>query len=455
MSSLLMRTSYGEACGVGQNKYRTLSFVRTAGAVPRCWSWLLSALLLMAISGAALAQDVTPSERVVRNVVVRAEPSVRAVSLGRLVPGDRATLLSADDPGWYQVRLSDGVIGYVSKAWTVLHDNLISGAGYKVHVIDVGTGLAVFAEGKDFALLYDGGSQDDLADGADNRILAYLAKVRPDLKRIDHLILSHPHKDHLELLPDIFDRYEIANVWESGRVNKTNGYCRFLQKIAAEPGLSYHDAIAANAPRVVMFSGSACKGEVVINSGAMMDAASIPLGEGASMSFLYRDARAYADPNGNSVVTRLDLGRRHILLAGDAEGGARKAPGNAPDDDSIEGRLLACCRAALKADALVVGHHGSLTSSRAAFIDAVGARIYAISSGPFPYKSVRLPDAAIVEALAARGTVLRTDLDDEQCASAMAKIGPDNDESPGGCSNILLTIAADGSLSAAYAMLAD
>jgi beta-lactamase superfamily II metal-dependent hydrolase len=95
--------------------------------------------------------------------------------------------------------------------------------------------FAIFVEGPGFTLLYDGGSQGDPADGADNRIVAYIAKVRPGLKTIDHLILSHPHKDHLQLLPEIFDRFVVHNVWNSGAINKAQGYCRFLRKVMAEP----------------------------------------------------------------------------------------------------------------------------------------------------------------------------------------------------------------------------
>src|SRR3546814_17449155 len=39
-------------------------------------------------------------------------------------------------------------------------------------------------------------------------------------------------------------------------------------------------------------------------------------------------------------------------------------------------------------------------------LDAVGASVYAIPSGPYPYKRVRLPDAEIVTELARRGRVL-------------------------------------------------
>lgn len=161
-------------------------------------------------------------------------------------------------------------------------------------MIDVGTGLAVFVEGADFALLYDAGSQDDLAQREGNRVVAYLRAVRPDLRRLDHVILSHPHKDHLELMPDVFDAFEVANVWESGRVNRTAGYCKFLTKVVAE-GAVYHDAIASNGSRTVTFSGSTCKGSVVLTQGPMMTAAPVSLNDGAGQHGVHRRPSPGAD----------------------------------------------------------------------------------------------------------------------------------------------------------------
>lgn len=175
-------------------------------------------LLMLAALGAAPAQaeDVAPSARVSSAVLVRAGPSTDTAIVGRLRPGDRA-MITGEVSGWYKVELPDGVQGYVSKAWTVVIGDgapgeALAGGRYKVHVIDVGTGLAIFVEGKDFALLYDAGSQDDLQYGDDNRVVAYIAAAAPNLTRLDHVILSHPHKDHLQLMPDIFRRYAVGHV---------------------------------------------------------------------------------------------------------------------------------------------------------------------------------------------------------------------------------------------------
>lgn len=415
----------------------------------------------------AWADDVVPSARVSTAVLVRAEPSTDTTILGRLRPGDRAELV-AQVSGWYQVRLPDGTVGYVSKIWTNLVPDSGSGEAltasqYRVHVIDVGTGLSVFVEGRDFALLYDAGSQDDLHGGDENRVVAYIKAARPGLTKLDHVILSHPHKDHLQLMPDVFKQFDVKDVWESGRVNKTDGYCHFIKAAMAEPGARYHDAIASNTTRSVTFTGSGCDGTIVVRQSSMMDAIPVPLGAGASMTFLYRDPRNYPDPNGNSVVVRLDLGNKRILLAGDAEGGERESPAHPPQANSIEAKLIACCAADVRSDVLVVGHHGSLTSSRSAFLDAVSASVFAISSGPYPYKRVRLPDAEIVTELEGRGQVLRTDRDDlfriedegRSCELNPRKIGPDADETPGGCNNILITIGANGSMTAGYNDLTD
>jgi competence protein ComEC len=98
--------------------------------------------------------------------------------------------------------------------------------------------------------------------------------------------------------------------------------------------------------------------------------------------------------------------------------------------------LLTCCASELAAQVLVVGHHGSRTSSRRAFLLAVGASVFVVSSGPKKYSGVTLPDPDVVAELEARGQVFRTDVDDAACAANAAKIGPDADRRPGGCDNV-------------------
>jgi competence protein ComEC len=166
--------------------------------------------------------------------------------------------------------------------------------------------------------------------------------------------------------------------------------------------------------------------------------------------FLYADGSDHSSFNENSLVVRLDLGSHRVFFMGDAEAGGRNLPSTKPKPSSIEGELLACCAADLKADVLVVGHHGSKTSSRTGFLDAVGAHLFLVSAGPTKYATVVLPDDEVISELEDRGQVFRTDLDDGACADSSEKVGPKADGKPGGCDNILVTIPAKGLVAAKY-----
>jgi beta-lactamase superfamily II metal-dependent hydrolase len=428
---------------------------------PRRWrkfSILWAAIVSVAWSALAPAHadQIVPSDRVVTRVIVREAPNGAAARIGALAPGQSLPLVS-ELRGYYRVRLPDGREGYVSRAWTdrVLSDAIESAplhadvADYVVHVVDVGTGLAVVVRGRDFTLIYDGGSNDDIATGADNRLTAYLAHVLPDVTEIDALILSHPHRDHVELLEDVLLQYDVRSVWDSGRFYANCGYRRFLAAVEREPGVAYRSATAGAGSHRVRFDANSCRGQpartIEIPRSAPIDGDRHALGEGAWMTVLYADAAPHRDPNRNSLVVRLDLGERRVLLMGDADGGSRRnfhLP--APRPGTIEAWLLENAPGQLQADVLVVGHHGSRTSSRSDFLDRVDASIFAISSGPFGYGSAIprtvLPDEEVELALQARGQVLQTDNDDAACRINPRKIGPDNDGRPGGCDNIQITI---------------
>jgi competence protein ComEC len=101
--------------------------------------------------------------------------------------------------------------------------------------------------------------------------------------------------------------------------------------------------------------------------------------------------------NDNSFVLRVRYGHRAALLVGDAEHVA-------------ESSLVDAYGAALRADFLKVGHHGSKTSSTARFLAAVSPTFAAISCGA--RNRFGHPHATTLDALAnARAVVARTDRD--------------------------------------------
>ncbi|MDP3727733.1 MAG: ComEC/Rec2 family competence protein [bacterium] len=237
-----------------------------------------------------------------------------------------------------------------------------------LHVLDVGQGDALFIEaGNGNQVLIDG--------GPDASVLARLAAIMPFWDRsLDLLILTHPHADHLDGLLAVLERYDIGMVIESG-VNHT------IPEYAA-----WHDEMTRRAiPRVVARRG----GIVRLGGGAALRILS-PL-----RSF---DGVTVRNIHEASVVMLLSFQDARALLAGDAE-----AP--------LERLLMAATAPAgndVRADVLKVGHHGSKTSTSAAFLGAVKPRLAVISAGR--KNRYGHPTAEVIDRLAAAGvTVFRTD----------------------------------------------
>ncbi len=405
----------------------------------------------------ALADTVSPARGVNARVNVRERPSLDAPVVGSLAPGQSADWVS-ELPGWRRVRLVDGTVGYVSASWTVRAPVRVA---FRVAIADVGTGLAVFVRGADFALVYDGGSNDDSARGNGNRFAAFLAAFASDLKAIDYLILSHPHRGHVELLADLFARYQVRNVFDSGAINPICGYHSFIDAVAREPGVTYRSAHSQAGSRAIKFgTARECYGvelprEIFVDHREQISSdRTISLGAGASLRVLHADGSRRRSFDDNSIVVRLDLAGARVLLVGDATAG-RVGPGDPPVPNSVEGKLLAWRAEDLAADVLVVGNHGAAASSHPAFLDAVDAEVYVISAGPEPYDGRPLPDAAVLEELDRRGQVLRTDFNDATCGGDPSKIGRDADGRPGGCDNVVIEVDPQGRLYADYWRRAD
>jgi len=181
--------------------------------------------------------------------------SIKLRPLGAVIPRvgqpSPATDRTPGHPGQQILRCD---LGFVSKRWTkVIAASPVSppvspaatGLTFTIDVVNVGTGLAVLVRGADFTLVYDAGSNDDLAIGANNRMLAFIRQVAPTLTTLDHVILSHSHQDHVVLLPDLFGAYEVHEAWDSGAVNDICGYDAFIAAVRDEAGVRYYSALQA------------------------------------------------------------------------------------------------------------------------------------------------------------------------------------------------------------------
>src|SRR5690606_35627197 len=82
----------------------------------------------------------------------------------------------------------------------------------------------------------------------------------------------------------------------------------------------------------------------------------------------------------------------------------------------IEEFLISHHAERIRAHILQVGHHGSKTSSRRAFLEAVKPALALVSAGPKRYHDVTLPDVEVLDELRRLGVeILRTDEHDASC----------------------------------------
>ncbi len=319
---------------------------------------------------------------------------------------------------------------------------------YQIHMIDVGTGLAILIRGADFTLLYDAGTNDK--EERPLRVAAYLAAALgpsgddscvdggPAPKgrvAIDHVVLSHPHLDHASALDLVVHCYDIKQFWDSGAINSTVFYRELMSGLSRSKGTRYHTAADVPGDRTVTVKGLSV---TMPDWSRFSEGDTIQLGEGAKFTILHAEGKKKGDFNENSVVIAVELGGTRVLLVGDAESGPRKAPSEPVGD--VEEFLIDHHAKAIAADILQVGHHGSKTSSRRKFLEAVKPTLALVSTGPKMYGKVTLPDQEVLDALTAVGAkILRTDERDADCP-VKNRIG--GDRGPGGCDSWVITVGS-------------
>ena len=109
----------------------------------------------------------------------------------------------------------------------------------RITVMDVGQGDAILVEGSNGGrLLIDGGPDP-------NRLLVALdARLPPWDRRLDAVILSHPHEDHVAGLARLLDRYKVRRVYEPGTRGPGPGYAAWIERLS-HPGSPERRSLAA------------------------------------------------------------------------------------------------------------------------------------------------------------------------------------------------------------------
>lgn len=240
----------------------------------------------------------------------------------------------------------------------------------RIVVLDVGQGDAILVEGGDGGrLLIDGGPDPG------RLLIALDERLPPWDHRIDAIVLTHPHEDHVAGLPLVVQRYRVGRVYEPGMMGPGPGYAAW-QAVLAEPGAPARTALASGDRLVV---------DDIRLRVVWPDPGRVPVEPAATGSGI----------NNVSIVLLGDFRGQRFLLTGDME-------------EAVDPELVA--RGLPHVEVLKVAHHGSRTASTAPLLEALAPRIAIISAGrDNPYGHPTPETLARLAAFA--GRTYRTDLD--------------------------------------------
>jgi competence protein ComEC len=201
---------------------------------------------------------------------------------------------------------------------------------FELLAADIGQGNAVLVRTAGHALLFDAGPRFSLESDAGHRVLVPLLQTLHT--RLDTVVLSHRDMDHVGGASAVLTMQPQAELLSSIEAGNLLQDQRPAQRCVAGQHWEW---------------------------------------DGVQFDILHPQAADYDAPaksNAMSCVLRITNGVRTALLAGDIE-------------QPQEALLVAGVGTGLKSDVLLVPHHGSKSSSSAAFLDAVAPQVGIVQSG--------------------------------------------------------------------------
>ena len=197
----------------------------------------------------------------------------------------------------------------------------------EIHFINTGNSDSILIKGEKNVLI-DGGDNDD-----EQLIVDYLKKQ--GVKKVDYLIATHNHADHIGGLDSVVDNLDIGQVLVSNGDATTKTYRDFITSLSdkkLKPSVPLKDA-------------------------------KFDLGNGAYMQIF--NTNGGSNTNEESLVTLYVNGQDKFLFTGDAE-------------KETEKEILSLVP---DVDVLKVGHHGSRSSTTQQFLDKVNPEFAVITVG--------------------------------------------------------------------------
>ena len=225
-----------------------------------------------------------------------------------------------------------------------------------IYFIDVGQADSILIQNQDQVMLIDAGTNEE-----GETVVNYLKNL--GITKIDYLIGTHPHEDHIGGLDDVINNFNIGQIYMPKIETTTKTFEDVLDAIETKN-------LTVTAPN---------KGD------------KIELGQAVG-EFMTEPILDEDNLNVSSLVLRLEFGNTSYLFMGDAE---------EENEETINWP---------KTDVLKVGHHGSSTSSSESFLEQVQPKYAIIMAGKD--NSYGLPTQETIDKLNNIGCeIYRTDED--------------------------------------------
>ena len=225
-----------------------------------------------------------------------------------------------------------------------------------IDFIDVGQADSILVRNQDKVMIIDAGTNE-----TGETVVNYLKNL--GITKIDYLIGTHPHEDHIGGLDDVINNFDIGQIYMPKIETTTKTFEDVLDAIE-------NKNLTVTAPN---------KGDKIELGQAV--------GEFMTEPILDKD-----NLNVSSLVLRLEFGNTSYLFMGDAE---------EENEETIHWP---------KTDVLKVGHHGSSTSSSESFLEQVQPQYAVIMAGKD--NSYGLPTQETIDKLNNSGSeIYRTDED--------------------------------------------
>jgi len=253
----------------------------------------------------------------------------------------------------------------------VLSLNLLA-SDLKITVFDVGQGLSIVVRTPDNkTMIYDTGSSSLKKNNYRIGLIAVDPYLKSEgIRKIDLLMLSHPHTDHYSGLQALVNKYPITDFAYNGK-NATHSAYKDLIK-----------ALNKQNPKMIK-----------VKSGY-----SFKLGDKVK-GYVYNPSfpmpRSF-DINNGSIAMKLTYGKCSIFFTGDC-------------NKEAENAMISKFKGKMKSDVLIIGHHGSHNATTSNFLKEINPSLAVISCGK--NNSYGHPSKDVLKRLGnAKIKVLRTDI---------------------------------------------